>query len=670
MKTFFAVISNMRNRHYLVFDLIAMLVIPTVALSLRLDESFNWSRYGQSILFYTLLSIIIKLPTYYKLGLYKHLWRYASIEEISVIVFAVFFAAIIFNLVYLFLIPYIPHVPEILPRSVPSIDALLSLLAHGGIRLFSRFISTTQKKRTGTLSTYSRERVLIIGAGNSGTMIAKEMLRHPSSRLQPVGFVDDDPDKKGAIVSDIEVLGARDDIPDICKKLDINKILIAMPSASGRSIREILRIIKPLNIKTRTLPGVSELLGDIVELRQLREIRIDDLLRRDPVKIDLTLVKKMLLAKRVLVTGAGGSIGAEICRHIAQCGVEELILLGHGENSIHSICREIREAFPNLKTQAIIADIRDEERVRLIMRDCKPSVIYHAAAHKHVPLMEENMIEAVTNNVMGTINMLKCAQYFDVQDFILISTDKAVSPSSVMGVTKRMAEIALQISSQESQSNYIAVRFGNVLGSRGSVVPVFMNQIEKGGPITITHPEMKRYFMTIPEAVQLVLQASTFAGNGQIYVLDMGEPERILDLAKDLIYLAGYTPFKDVDIVFTGQRSGEKISEALFREGEIFKKSKHEKIFSVIDPLFNGNGNRQNYLYSTLATYEEYIRHNILSIDHSNRQLMLERITEIVPEFSSFRGAEETCKSCIDADAEFASFRSAGENFSRPADIP
>lgn len=631
MRDLSSILTNMRNRHFLVFDLIAMIAIPIMALALRLDAQFSWM-YWNSLIVYTGLSILVKLPVFYKFGLYKHLWRYASIEEVSVILLAILTAAFIIDVGYLLVLPVIPiKLPLSIPRSVPAIDLMLSLSLHGGIRLLSRIFSTEMRKKDK--GDGAMKRVLIIGAGNSGTMIAKEMLRNPQEGLLPVAFVDDDPRKKGGVIYSIPVLGGRDLIPEVVRKSRVEMILIAMPSASGRTIRAVMKIVDPLNIKTKTLPGVAELVSDTVDLRQFREVRIDDLLRREPVKTDMSRVRKMLHRQTVLVTGAGGSIGSELCRHIAQCQPKTIILLGHGENSIHSIMRELQETYPLVRLQCVIADIRDEDRIRATLEKHRPGFVYHTAAHKHVPLMEENVIEAVTNNVLGTIILLKCALDADIQNVTCISTDKAVQPRSVMGATKRMAEIALQIASRETNLHYVAVRFGNVLGSRGSVIPVFMDQIAKRTPITITHPEMRRYFMTIPEAVQLVLQASALEGNGEINVLDMGEPELILDLAIDLIQLAGLVPYKDIDIEFTGLRPGEKLTEELFRDGEIFVKSRHEKIFRVVDTISNDDnrdGSNGRHFHS-LTDYETFVR-NLIAIPNE-RSALLEYIANVVPDF-------------------------------------
>lgn len=608
-----------------------MMIVPSLALSLRLDTPNLLFVYGHSLLVYTGFASVVKLIVYYRFGMYKHLWRYASIEEVGVILISVLSAGFVFSVIYLVVLPLFPAIPQRIPRSVPLIDLMLSLLLHGGIRVMSRLYVTEQRRRVRNHDT--SRRVLIVGAGNSGTMIAREMLRHTDGQLVPVAFVDDDHRKLGGVIHRLPVLGSRDAIPEICREYNIAQILIAMPSVSGRVIQSVLKIIEPLKVSTRILPSVSEIVGETVELSHLRSVRIDDLLRRDPVKTDMSNVRGMLSGMRVMVTGAGGSIGGEICRLVAQCSPSELLLLGHGENSIHEISRELASRYPRLQYRTIVADIRDVDRIRDIFMENRPQVVYHAAAHKHVPLMEVNAIDAVSNNVGGTITMLRSALLAGVERFILISTDKAVQPRSIMGVTKRLAEIAVQLCAREYNAKYSAVRFGNVLGSRGSVVPIFQQQIDAGGPVTVTHPDMKRYFMTIPEAVQLVLQASTLEGNGEIYVLDMGEPVRIVDLAEDLIRLTGKEPYRDISIEFSGLRSGEKLSEALFRPGEVYRRSEHEKIFTILDPTFDESArhNGSARILASCDAFEQWVRSELLTLTEPAQ--ILRHIHKIIPEF-------------------------------------
>lgn len=633
MTRIFHIFLRMRNRHYLIYDIVVMLLVPFMAMVLRLDTTEFWPEYGTSLLIYLLISIAIKLSVYYWFGMYKHLWKYASIEEVGTVGVSILLAGVSITMLYLVVFPFVPLFPQNVPRSVPLLDLLLSMAFHGGVRLLSRLMSTELRRKTHLNGQKKKKRVLIIGAGNSGTMIAKEILRDPNNNIEPVGFIDDDPRKQHAMVSGLPIFGTRDVIPEIVRNYDISQVLIAMPSAPGGVIQAIIAITDPLKVVTRTLPSVSELVGDTVAVRQFREVRIDDLLRREPVKIDMAGVRAHLGGKRVLVTGAGGSIGAEICRHVAQCDPEELCLLGHGENSIHAIAEELQHRYSTLPLHTVIADIRDEERIAQVFADCRPEVVFHAAAHKHVPLMEVNAVESLTNNVLGTINVLRQSNASGVEYFTLISTDKAVAPRSMMGVTKRMAEIALQLYALECGQHYVAVRFGNVLGSRGSVVPIFQRQIEAGGPVTITDPEMRRYFMTIPEAVQLVLQASTFNGNGGVYVLDMGKPIRIMDLAMDLMRLSGKVPHRDVEIVFTGLRQGEKLDEELFREDETYRRSPHEKIFYASDPVFAARTGNGTPAFRNLDAYEHFVRTALLPALERSMDDYVAEVRKVVGDF-------------------------------------
>jgi FlaA1/EpsC-like NDP-sugar epimerase len=402
--------------------------------------------------------------------------------------------------------------------------------------------------------------------------------------LHVVGFVDDDPQKQRLSIHNVPVLGKRTDVPALVKNHAIDQIVIAIPSAPGRDVREIVQICEGAGIMPRTVPGIYELIEGSVSLTHLRPIEIEDLLRRDPVQTDSAAVRELLHGKRVLVTGGGGSIGSELCRQILRARPARLILLGHGENSVFEIQNELlrecrKQQLPPETIHGIIADVRFGERILTIFRQLRPEIIFHAAAHKHVPLMEENPAEAITNNVLGTRNILAAARAVGVQRFVMISTDKAVNPTSIMGASKRTAELLVHEMALATGKPYMAVRFGNVLGSRGSVVLTFKQQIAAGGPVTVTDPEMKRFFMTIPEAVQLVLQAGVLGHGGEVFLLDMGEPVKIVDLARDLIELSGLEVGRDIDIVFSGLRPGEKLFEELFIPGEEYRRTEHQKIF-------------------------------------------------------------------------------------------
>jgi FlaA1/EpsC-like NDP-sugar epimerase len=411
--------------------------------------------------------------------------------------------------------------------------------------------------------------------------------------MEVIGFVDDDPHKRSARIAGVPVLGNRRAIPQLVMDDDVDLVIIAIPTAPGREVRDIVTYCEQVGVPTKIMPGLYEMLGGMVSVNQLRNVQIEDLLRREPVQTDTDAVRRLIVGKRVLVTGGGGSIGSEICRQILRFGPSDLIVLGHGENSIFEICAQLdQQLTAPINTQGgapqttpcihpVIADIRFPDRTRAVFEEYRPAIVFHAAAHKHVPLMEVNPTEAISNNVLGTRNLLDAAAMMSVERFVMISTDKAVRPKSVMGASKRVAELLVHQTAWELGKPYVAVRFGNVLGSRGSVLQTFKQQIAVGGPVTITHPGMKRYFMTIPEAVQLVLQAAVLGKGGEVFMLDMGEPVKIVNLAQDLIELSGLEVGRDIEIVFTGKRPGEKLHEELFVPGESYRRTEHQKIFVI-----------------------------------------------------------------------------------------
>lgn len=573
----------LRNRVFLGLDLVAWSIIPLAALSLRLDFSLALDRYLHHLLAFTALGIVCKFTTLWSFGLYRRLWRYASIDELVSIAGGVLVAGLIAGLTYFALV--VPLLPDAvrLPRSVPIVDALLTLLLFGGSRFTVRAMECLWQRRRGWAGA---ERVVIVGAGEGGMMIAKELRANPQLRLEPVGFVDDDPLKQGRMIQGLPVFGDRSQVPAIAKEYKLDKAIIAMPTAPGPVIREIRDICDSAGLTTKTIPGVFEIISGRVKVSQLRDVEIEDLLRREPVVTDQEAVAKLVRGATVLVTGAGGSIGSEICRQVARLGVRELILLDHAENPVFHIHNELTARYPAVRAVPVIADVRHGRRVSRAFETHRPQVVFHAAAHKHVPLMELNPEEAVLNNVVGTMNLLAAAEAADVAHFVLISTDKAVNPGNIMGATKLIAEMLVHEAAVRAGKHYVSVRFGNVLGSEGSVVPLFQEQIARGGPVTVTHPDMVRYFMTIPEAVQLVLQAAAMGRAGETFVLDMGEPVRILDLAKDLIEVSGLELGKDIEIVFSGLRPGENMYEELFLPEEIRGHTGHEKVFVAR----NGNG--------------------------------------------------------------------------------
>lgn len=568
-----------RNRHFLALDVLLVALAAYASFWLRLDSSGLVLRYYEQAIIFMISAVLCTILIFRFNGIYSRYWRYASADELLLLSSSILLAAVATTLVS-YVVTISLHLPHI-PRSVPVIFLLLLLPAAAGPRYAERL----WRQRRPTRARHApRQPVLVYGAGDAGSLIVREMNQNPHLGLDPVGFIDDDPRKQGVRIHGVAVLGSRADLPRLVAGRQIAQVIIAMPTASGKIVREIVHVCEETGVAVKTIPGLYELLDGAVSVNQLRNIDIEDLLRREPVQIDHTAVVNLLKDRRVLVSGGGGSIGSELCRQVLRCRPSELVLLGHGENSIFEIFHELQRSNPDgVPIKPIIADIRFDRRIRAILAEHQPEIIFHAAAHKHVPLMEDNPSEAVTNNVIGTQNLVEAAVEHNVAHFVMISTDKAVNPTSVMGAAKRVAELIVQETAQTSGRRFVAVRFGNVLGSRGSVVHTFRQQIAAGGPVTVTHPEMQRYFMTIPEAVQLVLQAAALGRGGEIFMLDMGEPVKIVDLARDLIALSGLEEGRDIDIAFTGLRPGEKLYEELFLPDEAYGRTQHEKIFIAVN---------------------------------------------------------------------------------------
>ena len=592
------------NRYFFLADLILLPLAVFISFLLRFNET-EMATYSNTILIYAALAILIKLPIFYAFGIYRRYWRYASVNDLLSIAAITFLAAtVVMVIITSFVSFFIPI--GVVPRSLPFLDWLVSMALIGGIRFAVRlnressigelFRQTFRHKPIDS----SKKRVLIVGAGDAGVIVAREMTNNAQLALEPIGFVDDDPAKIGKLMRNLPVLGTSIDIPRLVRAHRVDRILIAMPTASGKAIRRIVGLCQQTGVKYETIPGIYELISGKVSVNYLRDIQIEDLLRREPVEVDESGISSYLEGKCVLITGAGGSIGSELTRQVARYNPARLILLGHGENSIYAITQEVQNAFFDLDVQACIADIRDTERIQYVFQHYQPQVVFHAAAHKHVPLMELNPSEAVSNNVLGTQIVLKAAQQTQAERFVLISSDKAVDPVNMMGATKRVAELLIQDMARKYRLNFVAVRFGNVLGSRGSVVPLFQQQIAQGGPITITHPEMRRFFMTIPEAVHLVIQAGALGQGGEIFVLDMGQPLKIVDLARDMIELSGLKPGEDIDLVFNGLRPGERLTEDLYSRHETIRPTSHPKILAISGSRENG----QTFLQQTLAELE------------------------------------------------------------------
>ena len=552
----------LRNRYIFAIDLVLIIFSVLLSFLLRLEVLQVFVDYYFTLLVMMGLALVIKPIVYRRFGLYQRFWVYASVRELVTIALAVTTASVFVGGI-MYLLRSLGAF-EFFARSVPVIDWLVSLLLVGGVRFLPRFLSEELFSRRNP----GREgQVLVVGAGDAGQLVVRELHKNPQLNLSPVAFLDDDPEKQGVRIHGVPVIGTLDDLGEQLDELPISEVIIAIPSAPGRVVRRVADVCREKEIHFRTMPGIYELIGGTVNVSRLREVEISDLLRREHAHIEHERVNALLKGRRIMVTGAGGSIASELCRQVARWQPASIVLVGHGENSIFEIMVELEETFPSLEKFPVIADVRDRQRLTQIFERYQPEVIFHAAAHKHVSLMERNAEEAVTNNILGTRNVVEVAVASGVQRLVMISTDKAVCPTSIMGATKRLAEMIVLQAAQKHQRQYSVVRFGNVLGSRGSVVPLFKRQIAAGGPVTVRDPDVERYFMTIPEAVYLVLQAFAMGQGSEVFLLNMGEPVKILDLAKDLIRLSGLEPGQDIEIVFTGLRPGEKLSEVLWDEG-------------------------------------------------------------------------------------------------------
>jgi FlaA1/EpsC-like NDP-sugar epimerase len=532
--------------------------------------------------------LLVKGATFAFFGLHRGSWRYVSMRDVFQVMKAAWFSFVLIFLAY-YSVAYLEGIIRSLgyeqfrfepfggidfPDSVLVIDfagtVALVCAARFAVRLYHEEIQPIQEG--------SAPKLLILGAGNAGENVVREILRQPVLEYRLVGFLDDDPNKHRAQIRGIEVLGPIEKIKHFCDLHAVDEILIAMPSASRNQIRRVVERCEGTNLRFKTLPAIADLIAGRAQVQQIRDVDINDLLGRAPVTLDEELIASFTRERVVMVTGAGGSIGSEMCRQIAPFGPRKLLLVEQAEQNLFDIDRELRARFPELPVVPCIADICDVERLDRVFAQHQPSAVFHAAAHKHVPMMELNPGEAIKNNVRGTRTVGDAAARHGVEKFVMISTDKAVNPTSVMGASKRVAEMYIQALNERVETQFVTVRFGNVLGSSGSVVPIFKEQIARGGPVTVTHPDMVRYFMTIPEAAQLVLQAGAMGSGGEIFVLDMGEPVKIVDLARDLITLSGFRPGEDIEITFTGVRPGEKLFEELLIEGEDIVRTRHPKI--------------------------------------------------------------------------------------------
>lgn len=568
-----------REKKLIIIDIILIIFSLYLALLLRFDfgtaGEFSYYMYFYRLSIIPLIVITLIFNDIFHL--YTSLWKYASIEELLSVVYSATISNVVF-IIFSYFVNYrlLESKYFRFPYTVHIIFWILSVVSLGGIRFLYRVVEVN---RGGTGSQGKAKRLLIIGAGDAGALLVKEIKRSNTLNYDIVGIIDDDNTKKGKLINGIKVIGGRDEIISACCDHEVEEIILAIPSADLKTKKQIINLCKQTNCKLKTLPGVYEMIDGNVNLSKIRDVNIEDLLGREQVKLNNDNINKYIKDKTILVTGGGGSIGSELCRQIAKFRPQKLIILDIYENNAYDLEMELNYSFPDLNKKVIIASIRDEKRLREVFDSERPEVVFHAAAHKHVPLMEKNPAEAIKNNILGTYNVVKLSHEYNVKKFVQISTDKAVNPTNIMGATKRFCEIMIQAFDTISSTEYVAVRFGNVLGSNGSVIPLFKKQIAHGGPVTVTHPDINRFFMTIPEAAQLVIQAGAMANGGEIFVLDMGEPVKIADLARDLITLSGYRPDVDVKIEYTGLRPGEKLYEELLMNEVALTSTEHKKIF-------------------------------------------------------------------------------------------
>ena len=561
----------LQHRRIFVFCFYTVLVWLSFYVAYLLRFDFNIPA-EHMLSFYSRLPImwVIKLGAFWAFSLYAGMWRYVSARDMWNIVKANMAALLIFAALEGVFFHF-----QGFPRAVLILDGLLSIFFMAGARVATRLIREHFSLRN--VSERSGKKVLIIGAGDTGIVLLTEYRRNPRVGTV-VGLIDDDRFKQNTHIGGVKILGSRRDIPKVAKEYGVDEIILAIPSADGETVRSILGYCGETTAKVRVVPGLHKIFSGEMEIRA-REVRPDDLLGRETVEIDREEIRQYIKGKVVLVTGAGGSIGSEICRQVAAFAPKEILLFDHHENLVYFLSVEFKNLYPKLSVRTVIGDIRDVGLLKHVFSRTHPQVVFHAAAHKHVPLMEDSPVAAVKNNIYGTRNMIYASAHYGVERFVQISTDKAVHPVNVMGMSKRVAEMILQAKAEKSKTRFMAVRFGNVLGSAGSVVPLFKQQIENGGPVTVTHPDVKRYFMSIREAVMLVLQAGAMGKGGELFILDMGEQLKIAELAKNLITFSGLTPGKDIQIKFTGLRPGEKLEEELLLDKEKDAMTKNDKIF-------------------------------------------------------------------------------------------
>ena len=566
--------KTVRMRILWSYDMAMVWICAYLALGLRFDLSLSSVpiEYAREVWKYGLLQMVMVSLVFYAGHLYAIMWGVSGVREMMQVMLACLVAALAQSVGIL-----------LFDARMPRSYYVLWFVLMAGAAMIGRVSFQVLQKITDRINRFLEKsippRVMIIGAGKAGILILKEMKASEKVHGYPVCMIDDDKDKQGRVIDGVSIMGSRKDIARLVREKGIDEIYVAIPTAPPEDIKDILKICQETGCQVKILPGVYQLMNGEVTISRLRKVEIEDLLGREQVNVNLDEIMGYVKGKVVLVTGGGGSIGSELCRQLAGHKVKQLIIFDIYENNAYEIQQELKRKYPDLDMVVLIGSVRNTNRLDYLFRTYRPDIVYHAAAHKHVPLMEDSPNEAIKNNVLGTYKAARAAIKYKAQRFILISTDKAVNPTNIMGASKRLCEMVVQMSNQKSSTDFVAVRFGNVLGSNGSVIPLFKQQIESGGPVTVTHKDIIRYFMTIPEAVSLVIQAGAYAKGGEIFVLNMGNPVRILDMAENLIRLSGYEPYKDIDICFTGLRPGEKLYEELLMDEEGLQKTVNDRIF-------------------------------------------------------------------------------------------
>ena len=608
---------KIRVRYFLKtsLDVFVLMACAPIAVYLRVGHI---DAFGGSLFYeYMAIAFAPKLLGLRLFNIHRQSWHNISTGDLKKLIYAVGVAFVLTLLLQVIVRPYF-----VVPFGIPFIDAALSIIALGGFRLAARGIAEDLVFRIQEAGG-NNKKVIIIGAGNAGTSIARELLKYPENGMIPVAFVDDDRNKQKTRFLDIPVSGTSNDLDKVIEKFEADLVLTAIPSDPD-AIRRIMKITSQFKIKHLVLPRLSDIISGKVSINQIRDVKVEDLLQRQSINLNLTEISDYLKGRTILITGAGGSIGSEIVRQISQFDPEKVILLGRGENSIFELEQELNKYYSDITYQSVITDVKDKVSLSRVFETYKPQIVFHAAAHKHVPLMENNPEQAILNNVLGTKNLVDLSLEHHVVRFVNISTDKAVNPSSIMGASKRLAEMVVEWGAQQAKypCYYVSVRFGNVLGSRGSVIPIFKKQIASGGPVTVTSKDMTRYFMTIPEASQLVLQAGGMENKSAVYVLDMGKPVKIYDLAKDLIHLSGLIPEKDIKIKITGSRPGEKLYEELLTAEEGTTSSRHEKIYVACKTE------------KEISDFEQFLNSLFASAYNGNEDEIREHIYSVIPTFT------------------------------------